>query len=367
MIIWELKRIQKTGVEPNGASIKPRLSPDGRYIVFESKATNLIDGDVVDSHSDIFLFDTTTQNIEKVVGFLSSAPNQNSHTPTVSRDGKHVLFASEATNLVAGDTNGVSDLFLVNRAGQSIQRVSLGSGGGQLNGASQNGMIDDFGNKIVFESFSNLQGGVEIQSQVFFFDALTNATSLLSQKEGNLGDGHSINAKLSSGGRVVIFESEAKNLSLGGRNRFKNIFSYDLQSQEVKLISATDQGLNLNANSFGASISGNGRYVSYITRATNLSSDTENCVARPVVRDLLTNKQVSLYSRIGNDCKAGAISTALSFSGDSISVSSKTSDLVEGDTNNFEDVFLFGNPLRVAGLVKSSKNWSKLISQRSVK
>ena len=129
-------------------------------MAFYSAATNLVSGDT-NGVLDIFVYDRQSDSIERVsVGGSGTQEDDNSYTPSLSADGLYVAFASLATNLVAEDSNGVRDIFMCSRQSGSIERVSVDAGGTQGNGASYTPLISADGRYVAFASeASNLVVG----------------------------------------------------------------------------------------------------------------------------------------------------------------------------------------------------------------
>jgi Tol biopolymer transport system component len=210
-------------VQANGASAFPSLSADGRFVAFQSTATNLAVGDN-NNVSDIYLWDRTTGKTL----CASCAGNGNSQTPSLSDDGRRVAFTSLAGNLTPGDSNGVSDIFLYDFSNATLRRISVSSGGTQANGPSEAPDLSPDGRFIAFSSAaSNLVAGdVNGYPDIFLHDlgrsALIRVSVSTFKAEGN--DGSSMPA-VASGGRVVAFASVADNLTSGDRNFSKDIFA----------------------------------------------------------------------------------------------------------------------------------------------
>ncbi|HZD04489.1 MAG TPA: hypothetical protein VE173_06215, partial [Longimicrobiales bacterium] len=125
------------GVEATGGgSLDMAVSADGRYVVFESDATNLVPGDT-NTVRDIFVKDTQTGTTTRVSTTSASAPaDGSSFDPAISADGRYVAFESDATNLVPGDTNAFSDVFVKDTQTGATTRVSTTSAGAEANGGS---------------------------------------------------------------------------------------------------------------------------------------------------------------------------------------------------------------------------------------
>jgi hypothetical protein len=121
--------VDRSGHQANGLSSSPTISADGRFVAFQSEASNLVPGDT-NGHSDVFVRDRAAQVTRRVsVGAGGQQGNGESFEPAISAGGRFVVFWSSASNLVAGDTNNADDIFVRDRFAQVTRRVSVGSGG----------------------------------------------------------------------------------------------------------------------------------------------------------------------------------------------------------------------------------------------
>ena len=152
--------VSSAGLEGNGESQQGMISGSGQYVVFRSRASNLIAGDS-NNHWDIFFHDRSTSITERVsVASDGTEANHSSFSPALSDDGRYVVFRSNATNLVADDTNQRFDIFVHDRSTGETARVNLATGGSQANNHSYRPDISGDGNWIVFESdATNLVAG----------------------------------------------------------------------------------------------------------------------------------------------------------------------------------------------------------------
>jgi len=165
--------VSSAQVESDNGGVTPNISYDGRYAVFASSSTNLVAGDT-NGVSDIFLRDMkngVTTRVSVDSGGLEA--NGNSETPCVSEDGIYVAFASDATNLVAGDTNGNKDIFLHNTLTGVTTRVSVDSVGTESNGVSWKTSITKDGRYIAFISDATnlVAGDTNANRDAFVHDA----------------------------------------------------------------------------------------------------------------------------------------------------------------------------------------------------
>jgi PKD repeat protein len=173
--------VSTAGVQGNGRSEVPAISLDGRYVAFQSLATNLVTGDT-NGKQDIFVRDLTAGTTDLVSKSSAGvAGNSNSGTPAISADGRYVAFFSSATNLVAGDTNGMRDVFVHDRQTNTTTRVSVSTAGAQGNANSLDAFISPDGRYVGFYSdASNLVANdTNGQQDIFVRDQLTGTTRSL--------------------------------------------------------------------------------------------------------------------------------------------------------------------------------------------
>jgi Tol biopolymer transport system component len=164
--------VSSAGEQANSYSWFPAISADGRWVAFWSWANNLVTGDT-NGTFDVFLYDRQTGNTTRVsVGSGGTEGNGESGPPSINADGRYVAFRSSASTLVAGDTNGVSDIFVHDRHVGTTTRVSLGPGEAQGNGHSSGAAISADGRWVAFSSAaSNLvPADVNALQDVFVHD-----------------------------------------------------------------------------------------------------------------------------------------------------------------------------------------------------
>ena len=310
---FPIKRISvtTTGTEGAFASDSPSLSADGRYVAFESSSI-LVPGDT--SISDIFVYDRVTNSLSKVsVGLAGAVADGNSLSPAISNDGRMVAFYSSATNLVAGDTNGLIDVFVYDRQTQTTTLVSLGPGGVASNGSSDAGLdISGDGRFVTFQSSaSNLAANdTNITYDIFVVDLqnsdLATRTQLVSKStSGVIGNGTSQKPMISDDGSLIVYESSATNLVSGDTNNQTDIFLFNRLTATTRRISVTGTGAQLSSFSQGASISGDGNFAGFWSNAFNLVADDNNNLADAFVVNLNSNA-VELVSRSRQGQPAGS-------------------------------------------------------------
>ncbi len=267
------------GAQGNGDSFYSSISADGRYVAFESNAANLVSGDT-NGASDIFRKDLSTGQIVRCSTDSAGAQgNGNSNIPSISADGRYVAFYSEATNLVSGDTNGALDVFRKDLQTDAIVRCSTDSAGAQGNGGSDSPSISADGGYVAFfsEATNLVSGDTNGATDIFRKDLKTGAIVRCStDSAGAQSNGSSYHPSISSNGRYVAFESNAANLVSGDNNGTYDVFRKDLQAGAIERCSADSAGAQSNGSSYRPSISSEGRYVAFDSDATNLASGDTN-------------------------------------------------------------------------------------------
>ena len=216
-----------SGVDFEGYSVD--ISDNGRYVAFASEATNLVYGDT-NGRRDIFLRDRDVDGdgVYDEPGSVLHHPhfhgvarwrqaNADSWQVGISGDGRYVAFASFASNLVTGDTNGTSDVFRYDRVSGTIVRVSVSTAGVQGNALSDQPSVSYDGRYVAFRSYANnlIANDVNDPSDIFVRDVSSAVTSVVSiNAAGELGDADSFDPSISGDGAVVAFASRATNLLL---------------------------------------------------------------------------------------------------------------------------------------------------------
>ncbi|WP_445501841.1 hypothetical protein [Microvirga sp. G4-2] len=264
------------GTQSNGDSFDAQFSADGRYVVFRSDASNLVAGDTNGSY-DIFRKDLVTGAVERVsVAADGTQASSASYTPSVSADGRYVVFWSSANHLVAGDANNAPDIFRKDLVTGAVERVSIAADGTtQGNGVSSNAHVSADGRYVVFESSaSNLVADdTNGRTDIFRKDLVTGELVRVSMAADGTtqGDASSFSAHISADGRYVVFESSASNLVADDTNNAPDVFRKDLITGAVERLSMATDGIT-QGNSFSSDphLSADGRYVIFSSDSSNL-------------------------------------------------------------------------------------------------
>ncbi|HET6352247.1 MAG TPA: hypothetical protein VFG89_08975 [Coriobacteriia bacterium] len=288
--------VASTGEQANKQSDMAKITPDGRYVVFESDATNLAPGDT-NNDVDVFVHDMNTGVTTRVsVASDGSGANAYSHDSDISADGRYVVFSSEATNLVANDSNGDEDIFVRDLVEHTTKRVSV-----------RTVMIGDVPLNLQADNFSGAPC-------------------------------------ISADGRFVAFSSAAENLVANDNNGQADIFVRDLQSAtttSTTRVSISSTGVEADRRCDDAAISADGRFIVFGTSSTTLvPGDTDN-IWDVCLRDRTagTTSLVSL-SQLGAQGNGESADAVISADGSRVAFSSLASNLVIGDTNGLRDIFV---------------------------
>ncbi|MBN1629532.1 MAG: cell wall-binding repeat-containing protein [Thermoleophilia bacterium] len=257
------------------------VSADGRYVAFCSFASNLVTGDT-NGQPDVFVRDLVANTTERVS--VDNGGNQVDYGgahPSISSDGRYVAFDSPSSGLWLGDTNGKWDVFVRDRVANTTTRVSISSTGVQGNDDSEEPSISGTGRYVAFESdASNLVGGdTNGCSDVFIHDRTTGVTERVSiANSGAQANSGSSGASVNDNGWYVAFASDATNLASGGDpGAPSDIFIRDRTTRTTSRVSVNGAGVASNNSCGSPSISGSGRFVAYQSYADNLvAGDTNN-------------------------------------------------------------------------------------------
>lgn len=335
------------GQEADGESRDGSLSAHGGLVAFTSVATNLVPGDT-NRVPDVFLRDRAGGVTRRVsVGPDGRQADGPSGRPDVPASSRVVVFESEASNLVAGDTNQASDVFVRNLGTGLTRRVSTGPGGRQGDAASGLPAISADGRFLAFTSVaSNLVAGdTNGVEDVFVRSLRTGKTRRVSvATDGTRGnaDGHYLPA-ISAHGRFVAFTSTSPDLVPGDHNGFTDVFVRDRWSRATRRVSTGAGGVEADSSSFSPAISGDGRLVAFASGATNLVVGDTNGATDVFVRNLRTGltRRVSVTS---DETQAAGSDVDplpdLSRDGRFVSFTSPAADLVPGDANGASDAFV---------------------------
>lgn len=403
------------GVEANAGGYQAAVSNNGRYVAFESDASNLVPNDL-NGKRDVFVKDLSSGAIERVsVSTAGAEGNQGADFMAMSRNGDIVLFSTRADNLVVGDSNNGSDQFIRRRAAGTTERVNVDAMGNQTLGAAD-GWITADGSQVVFESTdATLAGPTNGVTQVFVKDLASGVVSKLTDlpaahavRSRISGDGltmcyetlgpggaatdtdqlrdviavdiigatatvlsaspialpltggteRSVDVDMSGDGRFAVFTSEAvldgETLAAFGVLRSRQIYLRDSDNNIIILVSADALGEPADSQSVASRISADGRYVVYQSRATNLDPAAASGAAENVYRWDGDSDSTELISVDAMGIEVGGQNPDVDGDGDRAVFRSASAVFVD-DSNGEHDVFLWD---QLAGLVPISVSLS---------
>ncbi len=307
------------------SEVHPAFSPDGTKVAFDSFDSNLVGGDS-NSTADIFVKDVVTGAINRVsTDALGAQANSGSSDPVFSPDGTRVAFWSNASNLVPGDTNGSADIFIKTLATGAIERISTDAAGTQGNLESYRPVFSPDGTKVAFESrASNLVAGDTNGGSDVFVKNLTNGAieRISTDASGTQGNGWSYDPVFSPDGTKVAFRSWAINLVPGDANGNDHIFVKTLATGAIERISTDPSGAQGNDDSSDPVFSPDGTQVAFVSDASNLvPGDTNNRYDIFVVTLGATTPPTTIFPGTPGDdnyCGASGGDQAVGFVNDSM-------------------------------------------------
>jgi Tol biopolymer transport system component len=324
----------------NGASEDPRLSANGRYVSFRSYASNLVIGDTNDLQ-DVFVHDLETGETTRV-SVASDGREAWGFAHAISSDGRYVAFDSASPSLVAGDTNNAFDIFVRDRQARVTTRVSVTSDGreSEYGRASLAPVISADGRHVAFHSnglHPTRPGVVNPYGwNVMVHDRGTHQTTRASELvdpaleiyTGSYANGFSVNPDISADGRYVTFESTSRYLVSGDDDESLEIFIRDRSTNTTTVVDGVAE------ISPAAAISGNGRMVAF-------AAYHNEGVAQVFVHDR-EHGDTAIVSLAASGTVGNADSTWPDLSGDGryVVFVSEATNLVAGDTNGVADVFV---------------------------
>ena len=329
----------------------PALSGNGRFMAFRSQASDLVPGDI--NAAEVFVFDREDSSVERVSVTSGGTQFTNglADGPSISDDGRYVTFYSDATDLVPGDTNNHTDVFLRDRQTGTTTRISVNSTGTQVNGESRAPAISGDGLFVAFLSDAPdlVANDSNNSTDVFVRDLVANLTTRVSVATGGgqaIGgtedfDPWAPSLALSNDGRYVFFSSHKTDLVAADGNGQGDVFRHDRQTGTTIRVSVASGGGESNGQSISPAVSGDGRYVAFASLATNLVADDTNSVIDVFLHDI-TLGVTSRVSVVGHGGEILLPSASPSISGDGRYVAFESFDdrIAPTDSNLYFDVYV---------------------------
>ena len=344
------------GEPADGQSTHPMISADGSTVAFSSFATNL-SPDKTDPRNGIYARDLaagTTTLVSRANGPTGASANNSSSSPSISGDGRRVAFLSLGNNL--GTRDGLSSVFVRDLVSDTTTEASVGTNGSPADRPATSPALSLDGRRIAFStSATNLSiQDNELWPDIYVRDLAAGKTFAASLRDGRkegepsnsnlFGTGSSISPSLSSDGRYVAFESNARNLVNGAANAKTNVFVRDTLNNRTFLVGRADGDTGEPANEIATepTISADGEVVSFQSPASNLSDAAALGKVNVYVRNTDTSR-TTLISRASGPNGAGAnldsLDPSLTASGNMAAFSTSASNLSTEDAPDAADVF----------------------------
>src|SRR5918995_684925 len=245
--------VNSSEAQADNWSAGPSISSDGRFVAFESEASNLVANDT-NGFIDAFVHDLQTGATERVsVNSSGKQGNLESGFPSIRSDGRFVAFQSLASDLVANDTNNAPDIFVRDRQGGTTERASVSSSEAQADGFNGRLSISSDGRFVAFESEASNLAANDTNNirDAFVRDLWMGSTQRVSiESSGKQGNLNSYDPSISSDGRFVAFESEASNLVAKDTNNTGDVFVRELWMGSTQRVSIESSGKQGNLNSY---------------------------------------------------------------------------------------------------------------------
>jgi len=327
---------------------KAVFSPDGTKVLFTSFATNLVGGDT-NGVSDIFEKTLATGGVKRLsTNSTGQQANGGSREARYSPDGKKIVFTSDATNLIAADSNGQPDLFVKDLATGKVQRVSLTYVGRQINDAATNPSFSPDGKKITFVSWATnlLAGDTNGAPDIFVRDLVTGdvARANVSRTGAQSNGWDDFPGLFRANGNEVVFPSNGTNLVGADTNGNADIFLKNLTTKAVRRLSTTTAGQQFPTSSMSPAIDSAGNRLAFVVQAAPPSAhDTPSFApGGDVYVKNLTTDVASVVSTSLAGVKGNAVSSDPDVSADGklVAFSSASTNLVAGDGNGQTDIFV---------------------------
>jgi Tol biopolymer transport system component len=345
--------VGSTGEQAEGISTPTSISPNGRFVVFTSDAPNLVENDGVPTNLegalDVFVHDRETNETERISVNAQGEPAL--YAPSfggkITPDGRYVAFGSAAPNLDPLDTDGNYDIFVRDRELGTTEMVSLTSTGEETPFMAFSPSISADGRFVAFDANDELTpDDTNRAADVFVRDRSLGTTTLVSVRtDGSVGRAGGVSPDITSDGRFVLFHSDSK-LVTADTNRVPDAYLRDLQTGRTSLVSRNHRGRVGNGLSLPNDISDDGRYVLFVSMATNIVREDTNEEFDHFIYDRSdkTVARVNLNNR-GRQARGDKgfnILATMSDDGAWVALASSAYNLVPSDTNNTYDIFLRG-------------------------
>ncbi|MFA6897753.1 MAG: metallophosphoesterase, partial [Patescibacteria group bacterium] len=335
------------GKDANGSSSFSSISGDGKYVAFLSFASNLVAEDTNGS-ADVFVYNREEKKTVLASRGLDGKPAGGAYSPSISANGQYVVFQSEAANMAEEDKNTRTDIFVYNIATGTVECASSASDGTVGDSYSFEPSVSADGRRVAFASLSTnfVAGDINGLADIFVKDLDTQEIERVNlSSEGKEGGEKGFSPAISPDGRYVTFISGSWNLVEDDTNNHQDVFVYNLTDHTIQRVSVNSNGEQANDNSYRPLVSENARYVIFSSFASNLTKEDTDNVTDVFIRDRNT-QELKIVSISNEGIKGNSYSNSEDITPDGkyILISSGDGNLVKGDVNNATDTFIIKNP-----------------------
>ena len=342
----------------NDRSVRAKISDDGRTVAFDSRATDLVELDDGNGDAnDVFVRDwaagvTTLISVNQAA---NASGDQGSTLGGISADGSVVVFASSASNLTTNDNSTIRDVFARHLASGVTTLVSVNEAatrGGNADSADP--VVSANGEVVAFSSSASdlIAGDANGESDLFARNLSTGITTLLSVNRNGTGSGNggSFGLSLSADGKTAVFASTASDLVENDGNGFTDVFAHNLETDLTTLVSRNLAGIGANGPSDGPVLSANGAVVAFVSYASDLTSELVDGFPNVFMHELVTGTTDLANVNQSGHGSGGEPSISfdpmLSSNGRVLRFRSLATDLITTNVGGC-GVFLFSPPLRL--------------------
>jgi Tol biopolymer transport system component len=348
-VVWNVTDTDNSaGNGGNGGCRYPRISNDGRYIVFQSFASDLVAGDD-NGKRDLFLRGTQRGDPVLRIDARYSTSHLFPTDSSISDDGRYVVFDSELDDLVPNDTNGVTDVFIYDKNDGSISRLNVGGVEGTL--AKFGSHISGDGNYITY-----LSGATPAQQRVYRYNRVDDSVEEISlNSAGETLNDENREAQMSFNGDLIVFATRATNVTPFDTNEKLDIVIRDRNNNSTDIISGHTPRSNDSSGDI-VSLSADGRYVAFSSKATNLVPNDTNGKKDIFVRDTKndTIKRVS-FAIDGTQSRYDSTNPSISADGRYVTFESASDDLTTGGYHRI-DILLYDCQTGITTLISNQSN-----------
>ena len=331
------------------------VSNDGRFVVFSSDATNLVPNDN-NGVSDVFLRDRilgTTVRISVNRDDGGDASGE-SHTPSINSNGRFIAFASLAGDLAEGDDSALLDVYVYDRITSQVVRASVAATNGEPDGSSKDPYINADGRYVTFSSSATnlVAEGANINVDIYVRDLFLGVTRKVSVRPaGVFTELNSWNPAISADGRHVVFTSGDSGLVTGDIDGSQDIFVRNLDTWAIERVSVSTAGGESNERNGVAAISSDGNVVAWWSRADNLVEGDDNGLDDIFVRDRVagTTSRINVSTAGEQASGGGSYHVSVTDSGRMVIYLSDANNLVPDDENGYGDIFSYD---RITGITR---------------